>query len=147
VFHAECKYTSNGPHLIEVNARMGGGPVYATNLRTWNVCLVEETLFCAVGVPCRLDVPPEPKECVANSDVNALRSGILRDLKFLEPLRGREGVISVAPHVRVGDKVCGPSDGLPTWLVEIVVARPTPREALDFLFQLEKEVQALVSLS
>lgn len=147
VFHAECKYTSDGPHLIEVNARMGGGPVYATNLRTWNVCLVEETLFCAVGVPCRLDVPPEPKECVANSDVNALRSGILRDLKFLEPLWGREGVISVAPHVRVGDKVCGPSDGLPTWLVEIVVARPTPREALDFLFQLEKEVQALVSLS
>lgn len=147
VFHVECKYTSVGPHLIEVNARMGGGPVYATNLRTWNVCLVEETLFCAVGIPCRPDVPPEPKECVANSDVNALRSGILRDLKFLEPLRGREGVVSVDPHVRVGDEVCGPSDGLPTWLVEVVVSRPTPREALDLLLQLEKEVQALVALS
>jgi len=147
VFHVECKYTSVGPHLIEVNARMGGGPVYATNLRTWNVCLVEETLFCAVGIPCRPDVPPEPKECIANSDVNALRSGILRDLNFLDPLRGREGVVSVDPHVRVGDKVCGPSDGLPTWLVEIVVSRPTPREALDLLFQLEKEVQALVAVS
>lgn len=27
VFHVECKYTSRGPRLIEVNARMGGGPV------------------------------------------------------------------------------------------------------------------------
>jgi biotin carboxylase len=27
VFHVECKYTSRGPRLIEVNARMGGGCV------------------------------------------------------------------------------------------------------------------------
>ena len=27
VFHAELKYTSRGPRLIEVNCRMGGGPV------------------------------------------------------------------------------------------------------------------------
>ena len=27
VFHVECKYTSRGPRLIEVNCRMGGGPV------------------------------------------------------------------------------------------------------------------------
>lgn len=27
VFHVECKYTSRGARLIEVNCRMGGGPV------------------------------------------------------------------------------------------------------------------------
>merc|ERR1719346_310120 len=27
VFHVECKLTSTGPQLVEVNARMGGGPV------------------------------------------------------------------------------------------------------------------------
>jgi carnosine synthase len=27
VFHVEAKATSNGPFLIEVNARMGGGQV------------------------------------------------------------------------------------------------------------------------
>jgi len=27
VFHVEAKLTSNGPFLIEVNARMGGGQV------------------------------------------------------------------------------------------------------------------------
>jgi len=147
VFHVECKYTSIGPHLIEVNARMGGGPVYSTNLRTWNVCLVEETLFCAVGIPARPDVPKEPRECIANSDVNALRSGRLLNLGFLDPLRDREGVISFNPHVGAGEDIVGPADGLPTWLVEVIVSRPTPREALDFLFELEGEIQALVQLA
>lgn len=147
IFHVECKYTSIGPHLIEVNARMGGGPVHVTNLRTWNVDLVEETLFCAAGIPSRPAVPKQPTECIANSDVNTLRSGRLLDLSFLEPLRGREGVISFSPHVRVGDQVVGPRDGLPTWLVEIVVTKPTPREALDFLLSLEAEVQSRVRVA
>lgn len=32
VYHVELKYTSRGPRLIEVNCRMGGGPVRLTNL-------------------------------------------------------------------------------------------------------------------
>eukprot|EP00931_Biecheleriopsis_adriatica_P003088 TRINITY_DN10437_c0_g3_i1.p1 TRINITY_DN10437_c0_g3~~TRINITY_DN10437_c0_g3_i1.p1 ORF type:complete len:691 (+),score=136.76 TRINITY_DN10437_c0_g3_i1:166-2073(+) len=147
IFHVECKYTSNnGPQLIEVNARMGGGPVHATNLRTWGVDLVEETLFCAAGVPARPAASREPFECIANADVNTLRSGRLVDLSFLEPLKGREGVISFNNHVREGEEVVGPAEGLPTWLVEIVVSKPTPREALDFLLSLQEEVQAKVKV-
>jgi biotin carboxylase len=38
VFHVELKYTSRGPRLIEVNCRMGGGPVRITNLLvSWRV--------------------------------------------------------------------------------------------------------------
>uniref|UniRef100_A0A6V0DDE4 ATP-grasp domain-containing protein n=1 Tax=Zooxanthella nutricula TaxID=1333877 RepID=A0A6V0DDE4_9DINO len=147
VFHVECKYTSFGPQLIEVNARMGGGPVYETHRRCWNCCLVEETLFAATGVPSRPDVPREPLECVANSDVNTLRSGRLQDLSFLEPLRDRQGVVHFIPHVEVGEEVVGPQDGLPTWLVEVVVSQPTPRQALDFLLQLEAEIQSRVRLA
>lgn len=145
IFHVECKHTSqNGAQLIEVNARMGGGPVYATNLRTWGVDLVEETLFCAVGIPARPVASRQPSECIANADVNTLKSGRLLDLSFLEPLQGRAGVISFSNHVRIGEEVVGPADGLPTWLVEIVVTKATPREALDFLLALEAEVQAKV---
>eukprot|EP00928_Gymnodinium_smaydae_P042643 TRINITY_DN28687_c0_g2_i1.p1 TRINITY_DN28687_c0_g2~~TRINITY_DN28687_c0_g2_i1.p1 ORF type:complete len:696 (+),score=144.16 TRINITY_DN28687_c0_g2_i1:83-2089(+) len=147
IFHVECKYTSIGPHLIEVNARMGGGPVHMTNLRTWNVDLVEETLFLAVGIPSKPAVSKQPVECIANSDINAMRSGTLLDLGFLEPLRDREGVLSFSPHVVPGERVVGPQDGLPTWLVEVVVAKETAREALDFLLSLEAEVQALVRLA
>merc|ERR1712066_1091119 len=59
VFHVECKMTSHGPHLIEVNARMGGGPVHETNFRVWGVDLVEETLFATVGIPSRPHTPGE----------------------------------------------------------------------------------------
>jgi len=143
IFHVECKYTtSHGPQLIEVNARMGGGPVHATNLRTWGVDLVEETLFCAVGIPARPAACKEPNECIANADVNTLRSGRILDLSFLEPLQAREGVVSFSNHVRVGEAIVGPQDGLPTWLVEIVVSKSTPKEALDFLLSLQDEVQA-----
>eukprot|EP00929_Paragymnodinium_shiwhaense_P023020 TRINITY_DN14512_c0_g1_i1.p1 TRINITY_DN14512_c0_g1~~TRINITY_DN14512_c0_g1_i1.p1 ORF type:complete len:621 (+),score=152.46 TRINITY_DN14512_c0_g1_i1:138-2000(+) len=147
VFHVELKYTkSRGPHLIEVNARMGGGPVYATNLKTWNVDLVEEMLLCCVGIPSRPDVPKEPLCCIANTDVNTLTTGILANMDFLAPLKDRQDVISYSPHVQAGERIVGPADGLPTWLVEIVVSRPTSREALDFLLKLEAEVQALVKL-
>eukprot|EP00437_Effrenium_voratum_P022308 CAMPEP_0181410658 /NCGR_PEP_ID=MMETSP1110-20121109/7454_1 /TAXON_ID=174948 /ORGANISM="Symbiodinium sp., Strain CCMP421" /LENGTH=643 /DNA_ID=CAMNT_0023533215 /DNA_START=51 /DNA_END=1982 /DNA_ORIENTATION=- len=148
IFHVELKYTSqHGAQLIEVNARMGGGPVYSTNLKTWGVDLVEETLFCAAGIPSRPVATRKPVECIANADVNALRSGRLVDLSFMKPLLQREGVVSHNCHVREGEEVVGPQDGLPTWLVEVVVSRPTPREALDFLMKLEAEIQALVKLA
>ncbi|KAJ1636879.1 ATP-grasp domain-containing protein, partial [Pavlovales sp. CCMP2436] len=45
----ELKYTSRGPRLIEINARMGGGQVRETHKRVYGVDLVEETLFaCTV---------------------------------------------------------------------------------------------------
>merc|ERR1712019_230736 len=61
VFHVECKYTSSGPQLIEVNARMGGGQVRECNLLTWGVDLVDETLFIALGIPARPVVSKAPK--------------------------------------------------------------------------------------
>ncbi len=55
VFHVECKYTSRGARLIEVNCRMGGGPVRDTNLLVWGVDLVEEHLMaCAGGLGARV---------------------------------------------------------------------------------------------
>jgi len=63
------------------------------------------------------------------------------------PFENRPGVISSSCHVEVGENVVGPADGLPTWLVEVVVSQSTPHDALDFLMQLEKEAQQLVKLA
>jgi carnosine synthase len=146
VFHVECKMTSHGPHLIEVNARMGGGPVHETNLRVWGVDLVEETLFASAGIPSRPHIPGKKpvSGAVAYCDLNALSSGVLQNMDFLRPLRENEGVISAKPHVCAGDQVTGPQDGLPTWLVEVIVQRPTSKEAIDFLFQLQNEMKPLI---
>ena len=44
----ELKYTSRGPRLIEINCRMGGGPVRNTNLLVWGVDMVEVGLGTTV---------------------------------------------------------------------------------------------------
>merc|ERR1712070_1047253 len=84
VFHTECKFTSTGPQLIEVNARMGGGQVRECNFRTWGVDLVEEQLIVALGIRAPPFVPREPLEAVAYCYVNASKSGTLKDLDFLD---------------------------------------------------------------
>lgn len=48
----ELKYTSRGPRLIEINCRMGGGPVRNTNLLVWGVDMVEVSL----GIPMLVNV-------------------------------------------------------------------------------------------
>lgn len=53
VFHVELKYTSSGPRLIEVNARMGGGPTRMIHKLVSGVDLVLEQFLIAVGIPSR----------------------------------------------------------------------------------------------
>ena len=38
---------------MEINPRLGGGPVYIFQARVWGVCMVEEHLIASVGMPCR----------------------------------------------------------------------------------------------
>lgn len=143
VFHVECKYTSHGPQLIEVNARMGGGQVHECNLRVWGVDLVEETLFAAAGIPCRPFIPSKdpPGGGVAYCDINAEQSGILQNLDFLASLQQKDGIIWAKPYVKAGTQVVGPQDGLPTWIAEIVVQRRNANEALAYLQKIQDEIK------
>jgi len=145
VFHVECKMTSTGPQLIEVNARMGGGPVRECNLRTWGVDLVEETIFLALGIPTRPMVPKQPHEAFAYSMVNAKHSGKLGDTKAVEQLALQEGVVQAKLFCRAGDVVVGPADGLPTWLCQLCVAKPTAKDALAYLLKLDAEFPVEIS--
>lgn len=51
ILHIEMKQTSEGPRVIEVNARMGGVYVRDWVKAVWGVDLVEEGLMAAAGVP------------------------------------------------------------------------------------------------
>jgi len=139
VFHVECKATSKGPQLIEVNARMGGGQVHECNRLTWGVCLVEETLLACLGIPSRPPVPKTPITATAYCYVNAGQSGTVTDIGGLEALRKRKDVVWAKALTKVGGKVVGPADGLPTWLCDLCVQGKTSKEALAFLQALEAE--------
>merc|ERR1711959_142261 len=140
IFHVECKYTSTGPQLIEVNARMGGGQVRECNLMTWGVDLVEETLFIALGIPSRPMVPKAPIQPVAYCYVNAKKSGTMGSLQCILDLASKDGVVWAKPLVRPGDEVVGPSEGLPTWVCDLLVTKATVKEALEFLHQIEEDL-------
>jgi biotin carboxylase len=71
VFHVELKYTSHGARLIEVNARMGGGPVRDTNLLVWGVDLVEQHITSCCGIPCQPPVSQKPLRELAELTINA----------------------------------------------------------------------------
>ena len=84
VFHVELKYTSRGPRLIEVNCRMGGGPVRDTNLRVWGVDLVEEHMLASLGIPSKPLILKTPREHIAEYSVNANRTGRMQNLNWLK---------------------------------------------------------------
>ena len=50
-------------------------------------------------------------------------------------------VIYIRPLVAVGEKVRSSADGLPTWLYEMMVTRPTVDEAIDFVKSIELKVE------
>ncbi|CAE7642837.1 CARNS1 [Symbiodinium microadriaticum] len=145
VFHVELKYTSHGPQLIEVNARMGGGQVHECNRLTWGVDLVEETMLVSLGIPSRPCVPREPISGTAYCYVNAMKSGTVTDISKLEELRKRDNVVWAKPLTRVGAQAVGPADGLPTWLCDLFVQGKTAKEALAYLQAIEKENPVLVA--
>ncbi len=147
VFHVELKLTTRGPRLIEINARMGGGQVRTTHLLTNGVDLVEETLFTAVGIPCRPFVSTpganndktgkKKKKAIAYNYVTASESGVMGDISAeLERVAALPGVLYAKPLVKDGDAITAPADGLPTWVADVMVARDTPQAALDFVQEL-----------
>jgi hypothetical protein len=56
---------------VQVNARMGGGPVRNTNLLVWGVDLVEQHVTASCGIPCRPAVAQKPLMELAELTLNA----------------------------------------------------------------------------
>ena len=139
VFHVECKLTSRGPRLIEINARMGGGQVRKTHLLASGVDLVEETLFTAVGIPCNPHVSIE-NTAVAYTYVTNQKSGVVDGLASAAK-RVAETDKSVAyckPLVKDGAAIVGSDDALPDWLLDVMVTDGDAKRALDHVLSVAK---------
>ena len=159
VFHVELKATSRGPRLIEVNCRMGGGPVRDINLQVNGVDLVEEHLFASAGIPCN---PPfrtlcdsdaaarmepgarAPLDCVAGYTVNAPKTGVVVEgaAEVISRMSGVSYVLSAEVFVGAGDRVVSKADGLPTWMGEVRVRGDTAQEALERAELMREEILA-----
>lgn len=146
VFHVEGKYTSRGARLIEVNCRMGGGPVRDINLLVWGVDMVEEQLMCCVGIPSRPPTAPKPLRCIAEFSVNAQKTGVLRHTDYLGEWVDHPDVLYVRPIVQPGKKVTCVEDGMPTWVCEMMVEKQDVHEAIKLVEQMEADIQTKIPI-
>jgi carnosine synthase len=143
VFHVEAKATSRGARLIEVNCRMGGGPVRDTNLLVWGVDLVEEHLMTAAGIPSRPPTARRPLVHMAEYSINADKSGILERDDFLKEWASHPDVLYARPLAKAGERVVCVADGLPTWVCELMAVKPRVEEAIEFVKSIERAISPL----
>lgn len=128
-FHVEMKYTSNGPRLIEVNARIGGGPIYYFHRHVWGVDLVEQYLLTCLGVPIRPQKADQPLTCLITSDLPSPISGVVNNIDFLQFIKDHPQLLHAKVAVEVGQRIIGSDKGVPDWLGEIMLQGATVEEA------------------
>lgn len=134
VFHCEVMKTSNGPRIIEVNPRMGGGPIWNLHKVASGIDLVEETLFTSLRIQGNPSIPRAPKRCVSCSEKFFERSMIVPKeyCKVVEAIRLFPNVVEASPLVEAGERIVGISEGFPTRTARFIVYADTPMEAQHY---------------
>ncbi|MFM8428029.1 MAG: ATP-grasp domain-containing protein [Chloroflexota bacterium] len=140
-FHVEMKYTSNGPRLIEVNARIGGGPVYYFHRQVWGVDLVEQYLLTCLDVPIRPQKALQPLTCLITSDLPSPISGVVNNVDFLNSIADHPQILHAKVAVEVGQNIVGSDKGVPDWLGEIMLQGATVEEASQTMDALLAQIQ------
>lgn len=136
VFHVECRNTPAGPQLIEVNARMGGGPIREIVNLVWGVDLVEEQCFLALGIPSNPVTFKVPHNYAAAYVFQSPASGTFNDAKWLDAMRANPSVYSVEGMKELGTKAAGAQDGMTDPLACAVF---TSRDGLKDLYSSVKQ--------
>lgn len=121
VVHAELRYTSDGPRLIEINARMGGAAIFDLHQRVWGVDLIENHCMSMCGIPIRPMSCEKPLCHFTCIILYAPYSGRVTSDKWLEFLCEEDGVINVIHEKEKGALVLGPECACPDWIGQVYV--------------------------
>jgi carnosine synthase len=129
VLHVEGKATSQGPRVVEVNARLGGTRIDQIVKAVWGVDLVEAQLRSSLGLPQTLTPSRRPRCAVVNALVHAPRSGRLESLSFREVEPEGELGVELDVEAETGDEVAGPEEIFASVLAELTVSGRDLRRA------------------
>eukprot|EP00190_Bangiopsis_sp_CCMP1999_P001673 CAMPEP_0198729044 /NCGR_PEP_ID=MMETSP1475-20131203/13952_1 /TAXON_ID= ORGANISM="Unidentified sp., Strain CCMP1999" /NCGR_SAMPLE_ID=MMETSP1475 /ASSEMBLY_ACC=CAM_ASM_001111 /LENGTH=545 /DNA_ID=CAMNT_0044491581 /DNA_START=10 /DNA_END=1643 /DNA_ORIENTATION=- len=146
-FHVELKYTSRGPRLIEVNARMGGVAVRDSNLLAWGVDLVEEHCMAMLKIPILPATPEKFLKLHMSYGLIAPYSGTINADDWLESVKEDRRVYKVTYEKKKGDKVTGPNDNLPDWLAEVRCLFDSPEEMISWVEELQNSLEVPIDPS
>ena len=129
VLHVEGKCTSDGPRIVEVNARMGGGRIHQLVETVWQVDLIEAHLRSALGLPQELTPSRKPRCTIVNAFVYAPATGRLTALPFTEVTSEGGLPLIIDASAELGQDVNGPDQIFSTELAEIYVGAKNLRRA------------------
>ncbi len=109
----------------------------------WGVDLVEEQLMASVGLPANPPCAEKPLKCIAEYSVNSNKTGKIGPEfdAVVAKFEAMPDVLSVEKLVSVGDAVVGVDDGMPTWIADIVVEKPTAEEAIKYACELNDKFE------
>ncbi len=129
VLHVEGKCTTNGPRLVEINPRLGGGRIHQIVEAVWEVDLIEAELRSALGLPHQLKPSRKPRCTMVNEIVYAPATGRLTALPFTDVTSdvGLGVIVDVAADV--GQEVSGPDRIFSTELADVYVGAKNLRRA------------------
>ncbi|NNN05901.1 MAG: ATP-grasp domain-containing protein, partial [Elusimicrobia bacterium] len=141
VIHMEGKVTSEGPRLIEANARMGGAYVRDWVLDVWGVDLVEEGLMAAAGVEGRPYKPAQPLVHLDGDFINADKPGVIRVLDLPESARKMPGFVRFRKVMHEGETISLEQNGGYARVAMLEVGGATAEEAARNLAAIKARVR------
>mmetsp|Transcript_10778 Transcript_10778/g.17095 ORF Transcript_10778/g.17095 Transcript_10778/m.17095 type:complete len:192 (+) Transcript_10778:36-611(+) len=144
-FHVEVMLTSEGPVLIEVNARQGGGPNQVFNLEMHGVNIFENYFLALAGVP----INPPRKECdyaMADYAITSPFTGTLVDDKHMDAIKAHPNVYSTQDFAKVGSKVSGLDSGFPQWINQFIVKGDSPEHCAEIINSLIDGIEKRINI-
>jgi D-alanine-D-alanine ligase len=117
--HLEAKIGAGGPHLIEINARMGGDYLYDWIKTVWEVDLVEEASRIALGLPRAPRRLPKPRTHLVGKYLVPAHSGVISGLSGPREETDPAKIHDITLLKEPGDAVLVPPEGFETigWVV------------------------------
>jgi|GEM_PF-7032212 len=141
VIHMEGKVTSEGPRLIEANARMGGSYVRDWVLHVWGVDMVEEGFMAATGVGGRAYKPAQPLIHLDGDFINTDKPGKITVLDLPASAQKLPGFIRFRKVMHVGEVVSTEKNGGYTRVAMLEVGGATAEEAQRNLAAIEAQIR------
>ncbi|KNC79247.1 hypothetical protein SARC_08357 [Sphaeroforma arctica JP610] len=112
-FHVECMWTKRGPRLIEVNPRMGGGPVPQFHQDVYGCDMYMNFFLALCNIPINPPVPEEPLCTLVSYWIATPTTGTLNSLSFLDAIKAHPNCISASANFQAGASLKGVDRSIP----------------------------------
>jgi ATP-grasp domain len=142
IFHVEAKVRTDGDiRIIEVNARMGGGPIWNMHLSVYGFDMIKAQILLACGatIPAITNQIAKGGLALMTQSTECVGKYIGPSDFFAKYFGSDPRILEIAEHIKPGDVI---PPGQPRWIFEPVVYDPKgPKEALDFVIEIAEKIE------